>query len=173
MKISGEVKQVFTREAKGNTYFSVCIGGADPDDGSDLWASCGRVKPDCVKGDMISTDVVKDGKYWKVNPADIKVEAKGSPTAVASKGGWNDPNRQKSIVAQSSLKMSMEFIGLALESGALSLGSGKAPKKWEILTDAVAEKAREFYFVALNPDDFFGEEEAEEEGEDDFNPVPD
>jgi len=176
MKVQAEVKQVFTRDVKGKTYYSVCFGGADPDDGSDLWASCGMTKPSCNKGDNVTADVQKDGKWWKVNAGDIKIDSTGGPKAVAGKGGgggWNDPQRQKSIVAQSALKMSMEFIGLALEAGALALGAGKAPKKWEILNDAVAEKAKEFYFVALDPDEFFGDPEEVDDDDDDFSPVPD
>ena len=168
MKVTGQVKKCFTREVKGNKYFSLCIGDANPD-GGDLWVSFGRDRPSVEENDTVEFDAEKDGKYWQGKAGDVKKVSTGSPKAVASKGGYNDPNRQKSIVAQSSLKMAMDFIGLALANEALSLGTKKAGK-WEVLSGAVAEKAKEFYFVALDPDSFFGEEPDEDE-DDEFNPV--
>ena len=174
MKVRGEVKKVFSRDVKGTKYYSVCVGGAD-EDGSDLWASCGRVRPDCDENDTVSFEAEKDGKYWKVDPANIKKEARGGPTKTSGGGGgWNDPNRQKSIVAQSSINMATNFITAALANDALSLGTAKAKPadKWEALNAVLQEKAREFYFIALDPDKFFGEApEDEEEEEEEFNPV--
>jgi hypothetical protein len=172
MKVKGELKKVFTREVRGTTYYSVCVGGADSD-GSDLWASCNKNKPSCAEGDTVEFDAIKDGKYWQVEAADIKVASKGGPTPVASKGGWNDPDRQKSIVAQSSIKMAMEFIDLALRNEALVLAtkSASVPKKFDALNAVLAEKAKEFYFTALDPDTFFGDAPVAEEEEEEFNPI--
>jgi hypothetical protein len=172
MKVKGTCKKVYTRDVRGTTYYSVCVGGADSD-GSDLWASCGKVKPSCSENDEISFTAIKDGKYWKVDPADITVHEGGGPTKVASKGGWNDPTRQKSIVAQSAFKYALDFVATAMENDALVLGSktAKAPKKFEVLEQVIADKAREFYWIGLNPDEFFGEEPEGEDDEDEFNPV--
>jgi hypothetical protein len=176
MKVTGPVKKAFTRTVKGNDYFSLCVGSA-AEDGSDLWVSFGRTRPAAEENDIVEFEAEKDGKYWQGKAADVKKVSSGGPTAVAGKGGggWNDPNRQKSIVAQSAFKMSMDFVSIALQNGALSLGTktAKAPDMWEALSGAVAEKAKEFYFVSLDPDTFFGEEPEDEDEEDEFNPVGD
>ena len=171
MKVSGICKKVYTRDVRGTKYFSVCVGGAS-EDGSDFWASCGRDKPACSENDEITFVAEKDGKYWKVSAADITVKESGGPTKVASSGGWNDPSRQKSIVAQSSFKSALDFVALALSSEALVLGTKttKAPAKFEILEEAIEEKARELYWMALDPDSFFGETPPEDD-EEDWNPV--
>lgn len=180
MKVKGSVSKVFTRERNGKTFYSVCIAGA-ADDGSDLWASCGVAKPKVAEGDVIEADIQKDKKWWKVDAADIKIVAQPKAPAGGggSAGGWNDPNRQKSIVAQSSLKMAMDFVKLAMDSGGLVLGTAKAkaPDIFEALEAAIKVKANEFYNISLNPDAFFEEvsdEEDDEDGDDDdFNPIPD
>ena len=170
MKVTGQVKKAFTREVKGNKYFSLCIGG-QAEDGSDLWVSFGRDRPNAEENDIVEFDAEKDGKYWQGKANDVKKVTTGGPSAVKG-GGYNSPDRQKSICAQSALKMSMDFISMALDNETLSLGAktAKAPAKWEVLSGAIAEKAKEFYFVALDPDSFFGEEPDEDE-DDEFNPV--
>jgi hypothetical protein len=172
MKVNAVVKKTFTRTVKGNDYFSLCMGSA-AEDGSDLWVSFGRSRPNCEENDVVEFDAEKDGKYWQGKAGDVKKVAQGSPTAVAGKGGYNNPDRQKSIVAQSAYKMAMDFVGMALASESLSLGAkaAKAPAKWEVLNAAVAEKAKELYFIALDPDSFFGEEPEGEDEDAEFNPV--
>jgi hypothetical protein len=171
MKVNGQVKKTFTRNVKGTEYYSLCIGSA-AEDGSDLWVSFGRDRPSCEENDVVTFDAQKDGKYWQGKANDVKKTTSGGPTAVGG-GGYNNPDRQKSIVAQSALKMSMDFINMALANEALSLGTktAKAPARWDALSAAVAEKAKEFYFVALDPDSFFGEEPEGEDDDEEFNPV--
>lgn len=174
MKVNGTVKKTFTRTVKGTDYFSLCIGSAG-EDGNDLWVSFGRERPVCEENDVVEFDAEKDGKYWQGKAKDVRKVSTGGPSEVAGKGGggWSGPDRQKSIVAQSAFKMSMDFVNMALQNGALSLGTktAKAPDMWEALSGAVAEKAKEFYWVSLDPDSFFGEEPEGEDEEDEFNPV--
>jgi hypothetical protein len=164
MKIKGEVKKVFDRKRNGRTFYSICV--ADKNEG-DHWTSCGLDKPTCREGDVVEFTAEPDGKYFKVEASDVKVVGGGAAPKSSSGGGgggWNDPARQKSIVAQSSLKMAIDFVGMALANGALVLGTAKAKAadKYDILSGAVLEKAGEFYDIALNPDGQF----------DDGNPAP-
>ena len=170
MKVNGVIKKVYTREHKGNTYYSICVDV----DGDETWFSCGRDKPKQSEGDTVSFVGEKDGKYWKVDVSEIKKESTGSGAKAVGGGGWNDPERQKSIVAQSCIKMAIDWLSLALESESLVLATpaAKAPKKYEALELVFAEKAREFYGIATNPDGFFDVEAAEDD-DDDFSPIPD
>lgn len=173
MKVSGKCTKVYNREVKGRTYYSVCIEGGD-DDGSDLWASCGATKPRCSEGDHVTLIAEKDGKYWKTDAKAIEVTSAKPAKASGGGGGtgWNDPNRQKSIVAQSAFKTAIEFVSLALEAEALPLGAknAKAATRFDILTKAVDEKASELYWAFLEPDSMYGEEKPDDE-EDEFNPI--
>lgn len=172
MNIKGEVKKVFERNAKTGTFFSICV--ADENSGEDVWTGTGKGKPKCREGDIVEFESTRDGKYFSVDADDVKVVGGGAtPRAASGGGGWNDPSRQKSIVAQSSMKMAIDFVNMALVHGALSLGTAKAPVKFDILGGAVLEKAGEFFAIAMSPDDHFGEDDNNPNPEDDgdYKPV--
>lgn len=177
MKVNGEVQKVFTKvnEKTKTKFYSICVSM----DGKDQWVGCGMTKPNIVEGDTVTFTAVQDGKYWKVNAADIKkvTSAPVETSGGAANWGFNSPERQKSIVAQSAINMSLEFLGLALANGALTLGTGKASAKYELLEEALVKKAQEFYKMAMNPSVFFDDtvdEEDEDAGvdDDDFVPIP-
>jgi hypothetical protein len=172
MKVNGIVKKVFDREHKGTTYWSLCVDV----DGTDEWHGFGTNKPRCAERDTVSFTSEKEGKYWQADSGSLKVAEQGKSTAPASGGGgWNDPNRQASIVGQSCTKMAVDFLSLALANGALTLGTEKAtaPKKWAALNAALDEVSRSFYARCTNPLEFFGDEATAEDDDDDdgFNPV--
>lgn len=171
MKVNGELKKIFTRDVKGKKGISVCV----EHDGEDLWVSCGfDAKIPAEEGDIVEFTAIKDKKWWKVDPADIKV-VKSNPPKVKSGGGYNSPERQASIVAQGALTRAIEFLTLAFDTDSLVLGTAKATpaKKYPILEEMVMKKAAEFFDIGMNPDKYFNDEEDDEDDEDDddFDPV--
>jgi hypothetical protein len=172
MKVNGVCQVVYEKDTRKGKMYSVCVQV----DGSDMWFGCGSKKPTHItKGDTVEfTGEKGNNGFWEVVSDITKVStAPAASTKGGGGGGWNDPARQKSIVAQSSIKSALDFVTLALSADALVLGTpaAKAPKKFDALEAIIKEKATEFYNIALDPDSYF-EVEDEDDLEDDFNPVP-
>jgi hypothetical protein len=178
-KVTGVVSKIFERDTKFGKSYRLAI---DTGKGDDEWFGHGFKAPACEEGQTIEfttkSRTAKNGQVYV--DVDGSVTVVQAARAVAQNTGGASPafiaggDRQASIVVQSSLKSAIETVGIALNNGALTLGSGKAAAKWDTLRGAIDELTREYAQMALEPSTFLSAEELDEDedlADEDWNPV--
>lgn len=160
---------------------------------------CGFDAPPCKDGDYIKLDATPKGDNWEVVKGSIKVSKNppakpAAPAQEKSAGkseGYNSPDRQNSIVYQSSRKDAVETVALLLEHGALKLVKADtkagAASRFDLITAAI-DKVTVAYFndvttlrklesvadtvVDLSGDGELPDADEEEVESDDFDDLP-
>lgn len=163
-KIKGVVRKIYDRVHKGVKYYNIAVDIGEKDD---VWYSMGANEPEFEEGVTVEFNAYQKGKYWNVK-GPVTVVAKSTPAASSGGGGWNSPERQASIIAQSSFDKAIRIVELALDNEAFSLGS-KPAARFDLLLEQITETAAQ---VAARVDTLSNRiANGELEEEDDFDPA--
>lgn len=117
------------------TAYSICVGPAANND-NDTWYRLGFEKPKVNEGSVVKFDYEEDARGNKKVVGDILVD-KTATEAVAKQtskprggggGGYNDPERQASIIRQSATKDGISIVNMMLEHGVVEIPKKKADR---------------------------------------------
>ena len=139
------VVEVVYRNDKG--YYNI-------KDTEDNWFGFGKAKPHFEKGNEISFEYTKNGKFANADPKSVEViseEAPGNSTAQAATKTKAVNKTQDEIRYQASRNAAIALVGPALEAGLIDLGkSTKKGAQLENLVAYVNELAADFNEDTLN-----------------------
>jgi len=164
MSTQGQVVNFSERLWNNKTLYSVCV---DIDGSGEQWFGLGEVRPVANKGDVVSFDVEKRGKYNNVKGGKMTVDVKASPAPASNgkgsqwqqKEGYWQEKAERDVVndARYNLRaatMMSKDIVLAM----YAVGDIKFPAKsnpLEVLTNTIDMVAVDYYarWMAHMPDE--------------------
>ena len=151
----GIVKAVSERPAGKGMAYNFCL-----EDGT--WYGFGFSKPSFGRGDYIRFVWSANGQYKNVDAASVEIldNPTGTPPAetttsaasqapAAGKTNWDEKDKRITLLA--CRKDAIEITKMALEQGALKLGS-TAKDKYGILMDAIDTTAADLYYGVYGDD---------------------
>jgi len=147
MRVEGQVFKIYSKDFRGKTNYTIKL------EDNPIYYRCwtNRYAGIAEPGNKIAFDAEPnpDGTSAKVTSAPVLVSAQPAVAATpVSGGGGYGADRQGSIVYQSSRKDALEFLKLAVETGALVVPAAKA-KKLGFL-EAALDRYTAFFFEDVN-----------------------
>jgi len=113
------------------------------------WYGIGKSSQGIEKGQVIKFPWKANGNF-KNSTADVEVVSAGASPSYSGGTSTGGDNRQNSIIYQSSRKDAIEFVKLAIDTGAITLPAKKAAKM-EALEQFILNTTELFAVLAANP----------------------
>lgn len=168
MNVKGTVDNIYTKEWKGRTLYSVSVDGTS--------YGMGQVKPEAKEGDLVEFMAEQKGQYWNAVPASFKklADAPKAAKTTPPKEDWNsrakywenkeerDKVKDARISYQAAVNTSVAMCTAALTHGILPMPTKKADS-FEVFESHVLETANRLYEIYMA----VGEEEPPVPGSED------